>query len=134
MSIYQIINTSTKGLWPESENVTLVQASSREAIIRAVLRGRDKFIERRLLPCHRGLMWKIKTFRGDEDDPEKDDPEAFRLEMDAEVRGMTEEEFVNKILTDIDENSINDRGFYTAILKLENVQPVYDKVYELNEP
>lgn len=79
-------------------------------------------------------MWKIKTFRGDEDDPEKDDPEAFRLEMDAEVRGMTEEEFVSKILTDIDENSINDRGFYTAILKLENAQPVYDKVYELNEP
>ena len=53
--------------------------------------------------------------------------------MDADVRGMTEEEFVSKILTDIDENSINDRGFYTAILKLENAQPVYDKVYELNE-
>ena len=117
MEIYQIINTSTKGLWPESENVTLVQASSREAIIRAVLRGRDKFIETRLLPCHRGLMWKIKTFRGDEDDPAKDDPDAFRLDMDADVRGMTEEEFVSKILTDIDENSINDRGFYTAILK-----------------
>ncbi len=117
MEIYQIINTSTKGLWPESENVTLVQASSREAIIRAVLRERDKFIETRLLPCHRRLMWKIKTFRGDEDDPAKDDPDAFRLDMDADVRGMTEEEFVSKILTDIDENSINDRGFYTAILK-----------------
>ncbi len=134
MAIYQIINTSTKELWPDSENVTLVQASSREAIIRAVLRGRDKFIERRLLPCHRGLMWKIKTFRGDEDDPGEDDPDAFRLDMDADVRGMTEEDFVNKILTDIDENSINDRGFYTAILKMETVQPVYDKVYVLQEP
>ena len=44
MSMYQIINTSTKGLWSESEHVTLVQPSSREAIIRAVLRGRDRFI------------------------------------------------------------------------------------------
>ena len=79
-------------------------------------------------------MWKIKTFRGDEDDPATDDPEAFRLDMDADVRGRTEEDFVNKTLTDIDENSINDRGFYTAILKMEHVQPVYDKVYVLHEP
>lgn len=78
-------------------------------------------------------MWKIKTFRGDEDDPGLD-PEAFRLDMAADVRGMTEEEFVNKILADIDENSINDRGPYTAILKLENVQPLCDTVYVLNEP
>ncbi len=69
-------------------------------------------------------MWKFKTFRGDEDDPAKDNPEAFRLDLAADVRGLTEEEFVNKILTDIDEDSINDRVFYTAILKLENVQPL----------
>jgi len=49
-SVFQIINTSSKGLWPPSENVTLVQASSREAIIQAILRGQDTFIEKRLTP------------------------------------------------------------------------------------
>ena len=133
MSVYQIINTSTKGLWPKSEDVTLVRASSREAIIRAVLRGKDSFIEKRLLPCHQSLMWDIKTFRGDPDDSDQEDPDAFELELDAEVRSMTEDEFVKKILTGIDDNSINDPGFYTAIKKLEGVQAVGDAIHELTE-
>lgn len=110
-----------------------MQASSREAIIRAVLRGKDSFVEKRLLPCHRSLTWDIKTFRGERDDSDQEDPDAFELDLDAEVRRMTEEEFVRKILAGIDDNSINDRGLFTAIKKLEGVQAVNDEVHKLSE-
>ena len=133
MSVYQIINTSTKGMWPESEDVTLVRASSRESIIRAVLRGKDSFVENRLFPCHQKMMWDIKTFRGDPDDSDQEDPDAFEFDPDAEVRRMTKDEFVKKILTGIDDNSINDRGFFTAIKKLKGVQAVDDEVHKLTE-
>ena len=124
--IYQIINISSKGMWPESENVTLVQATSREEIIKAVLRRQDSFVEKRLFPCHWRLMWDIKTFRGDpsdskESDPGRSDPGAdlvedfLELDLGAEVRRLTEAEFVRKILKSIDDNAINDGGFYTAI-------------------
>ena len=33
MTVYQIVNISTTGLWPDSENVTLVEARIREATI-----------------------------------------------------------------------------------------------------
>ena len=133
MTIYQIINTSSKGLWPESENVTLVEASSREAMIRAILQGKDSFVEKRLLPCHESLLWDIKQFRGDPDDSDQDDPDAFEQDPDSEVKSLTEEQFIQKILAGIDDNSINDRGFHTAITELQNVKTVNDKVHKLKE-
>ena len=133
MTVYQILNTSTKGLWPEDENSTLVEADSREAIIKAVLRGTDKFVEKRLLPCHQALLWDIRQFRGDSDDSDLDDPDAFEADPDAEVKTLTEDKFVQKILGGIDDNSINDRGFYTAIKTLTGVKSAGDQVHKLKE-
>lgn len=113
--------------------MTPVEASSREAIIRAVLRGKDSFVEKRLLPCHQMLLWDIKQFRGDPDDSDQDNPDAFEQDPDCEVKSLTEEQFIQKILADIDDNSINDRGFYTAIKELHGVKAVDSKVHELQE-
>lgn len=133
MTVYQIINTSTKGLWPESENVTMVEASSREAVIQSILQSQDSFVEKRLLPCHQSLMWDIKQFRGDPADSDQDDPDAFAQDPDAEVKSLTAEQFIQKILAGIDDNSINDRGFYTAIKELRGVEAVGDTVHKLQQ-
>jgi len=45
---------------------------------------------------------------------------------------MTEDEAVKKILQEIDDNSINDGGFYTAIQKLEDVEAAGQGVDQLN--
>ncbi len=127
-SVFQIINTSSKGLWPPSENVTLVQASSREAIIRAIFRGQDTFVEKRLTPCHQYLSCLIKNFRGDPADSD----EEFEPDPDALIKTMTEDEAVKKILQEIDGNSVNDGGFYTAIQKLECVEAAGQGVHQLN--
>jgi len=90
-SVFQIINTSSKGLWPPSENVTLVQASSREAIIQAIVRGQDIFIEKRLTPCHQYLSCLIKNFRGDPADSDEEfepDPDALHKGDSADVESV----------------------------------------------
>jgi len=122
-SVFQIINTSSKGLWPPSENVTLVQASSQ-----VILRGQDTFVEKRLTPCHQYLSCLIKNFRGDPADSD----EEFEPDPDALIKTMTEDEAVKKILQEIDGNSVNDRGFYTAIQKLEGVEAAGRGVHQLN--
>ncbi len=128
-SVFQIINISSKALWPPSQNVTLVQASSREAIITAILRGQDSFVEKRLTPCHQYLTCLIKNFRGDP----ADSIEEFEPDPDALIKTMTEDEAVKKILQEIDDNSVNDGGFYTAIQKLEGVEPAGEGVHQLNK-
>ncbi len=122
-SVFQIINTSSKRLWPPSENVTLVQASSQ-----VILRGQDTFVEKRLTPCHQYLSCLIKNFRGDPADSD----EEFEPDPDALIKTMTEDEAVKKILQEIDGNSVNDGGFYTAIQKLECVEAAGQGVHQLN--
>ncbi len=107
MTFYLNVNISTKGMWSESEDLTLVEASSREAIVKAVLQGKDTFIEKRLLPCHHDLLWDIEQFRDDPDEETSDDEDAFRLDPDAAVRTLSEDDFIRKILKGIHDNSIN---------------------------
>ncbi len=87
-SVFQIINISSKALWPPSQTVTLVQASSREAITTARLRGQDSFVTKRLTPCHQYLTCLIKNFRGDP----ADSSEEFEPDPDALIKTMTEDE------------------------------------------
>ncbi len=46
---------------------------------------------------------------------------------------MTEDEAMKKILQEIDDNSVNDGGVYTAIQKLEGVEPAREGVHQLNK-
>jgi len=70
----------------------------------------------------------IKNFRGDPADSD----EEFAPDPDASIKTMTEDEAVKKILQEIDDNSINDGGFYTAIQKLEDVEAAGQGVHRLN--
>ncbi len=52
--------------------------------------------------------------------------------LQASIKTMTEDEAVKKILQEIDDNSVNDGGFYTAIQKLEGVEAAGQGVHQLN--
>jgi hypothetical protein len=115
MPVFAIINTSSKGLWPKNEDVTLVLAESREAIIRSILNKKDDFVAKRLTPCHEYMESLIKGFRGEKVDP--DDPDD---DIPWEVEGKNESQMIEMILRKIDDNSHNDEGFYTAIQKCKD--------------
>ncbi len=61
-----------------------------------------------------------------------DSDEEFEPDPDASIKTMTEDEAVKKILQEIDDNSVNDGGFYTAIQKLEGVEAAGQEVHQLN--
>lgn len=122
MPLYKIINTSTKGLWPQEENETIVRAESREEIIKSIINGKDNFIEKRLTPCHEYLESLIKGFRGEILEDLEVIPE--------EVENKNESQVVEMILKKIDNNSINDGGFYTAIIECRESSKI-DKIHDL---
>ena len=78
-------------------------------------------------------MWDIKQFRGDPNDDDLDDPDAFEQDPDSEVKKLSEQQFIQKILAGIDENSINDRGFYTAIKEVKGLEAIGDNIHKLQE-
>ncbi len=96
--------------------------------VQTILRGQDTFIEKRLTPCHQYLSCLIKNFRGD---PADSDVE-FEPDPDASIKTMTEDEAVKKIMQEIDDNSVNDGGFYRAIQKLEGVEAAGQGLHQLN--
>lgn len=62
-----------------------------------------------------------------------DSIEKFEPDPDALIKTMTEDEAMKKILQEIDNNAVNDGGVYTAIQKLEGVEPAREGVHQLNK-
>jgi hypothetical protein len=130
MSLYAIVNVSSKGLWPRDQDVTLVRAESREAIIQAILYKQNDFLQKRLLPCHvylRGIIraWRVKHKITTLAQEQSEEPgfEVYKGDRDA---SLSLKKIIAKILDLIDSGECNDGGFYTAIYAVEEPYLLHD--------